>query len=129
MPQENRAKIFAVFQQAENSVTRQYGGTGLGLSISARLIALMGGELQLESEVGKGSTFSFGLHWKRAKKAEARYREEWGQHKLPAGRILATDDREAGRELIRWLTRRWAFETVTACSVGEAGSHYREIDP
>jgi len=126
IPPENRAKIFEAFQQSDNSVTRQYGGTGLGLSISARLIALMGGELQLESEVGKGSTFSFGLHWKRAKKEEARYREEWGQHKLPAGRILVTDDREAGRDLIRWLTRRWAVETVTAGSVEEAVALYEK---
>jgi PAS domain S-box-containing protein len=123
IPPENRAKIFEAFQQSDNSVTRRYGGTGLGLSISARLLALMGAELQLESEVGKGSTFSFELRWRRAKKEETRHREGLGQHKLPVARILVAD-REAGRELIRWLTSRWTVEAVTAGSVEEAAALY-----
>jgi PAS domain S-box-containing protein len=56
---ENRARIFEAFTQAESNTTRRYGGTGLGLVISTRLIRLMGGELQLASVVGEGSTFSF----------------------------------------------------------------------
>ncbi len=58
---ENQHKIFAGFTQAEASTTRRFGGTGLGLSICRRLIVMMGGELHLESAVGKGSTFSFSL--------------------------------------------------------------------
>ena len=124
IPPEHRAKIFEAFQQSDNSVTRQYGGTGLGLSISARLIELMGGKLQLESEVGKGSTFFFELHWKRAKEAEAKRRRELEQKKLPAARILVADDREAGRELVCWLTSRWGLESDAASSVQEAVSLY-----
>ena len=124
IPPEHRAKIFEAFQQSDNSVTRQYGGTGLGLSISARLIELMGGKLQLESEVGKGSTFSFELQWRRANEAEAKCRLELEQRKLPPARILVTDNQEAGRELVCWLTRRWGLETDTASSVQEALSLY-----
>ncbi len=56
---ENQALIFSGFTQAEASITRSFGGTGLGLAICSRLVRLMGGELQLDSTLGTGSTFSF----------------------------------------------------------------------
>jgi len=54
-------RIFQPFEQVDNSITRQHGGTGLGLSITQRLVQLMGGELQVASELGQGSTFSFSI--------------------------------------------------------------------
>ncbi|MEW5870030.1 MAG: response regulator [Chloroflexota bacterium] len=59
IPFEYQERIFDIFTQADSATTRKYGGTGLGLAISKRLIEIMGGELQMESQPGKGSIFSF----------------------------------------------------------------------
>jgi PAS domain S-box-containing protein len=58
---ENQARVFQAFTQAESNTTRRFGGTGLGLVIATRLVRLMGGELELQSRLGEGSTFSFCL--------------------------------------------------------------------
>ena len=64
--QEQQARIFQSFQQAEMSITRRFGGTGLGLSISKNLVELMGGKIWVESELGNGASFSFTFQARRA---------------------------------------------------------------
>ena len=62
IPEDRMERIFEAFQQADNTTARKYGGTGLGLAITRSLVELLGYRIELESQVGEGSTFSILLN-------------------------------------------------------------------
>lgn len=85
-------KIFNPFIQADGSITRQFGGSGLGLSISNKLAHLMGGELKVESELGKGSRFSFALDLKETREQVNKNRSAISNEGLEKLKILVVED-------------------------------------
>ncbi len=117
IPAESQSKIFEAFQQSDASVTRQFGGTGLGLSISARLVRLMGGEIEVESLEGQGSHFFFTIKLNTAAE-EGRGTGEQG--KLPRVKILVVEERKEDQELLTWLMTRWGLDVEVAGGIEEA---------
>ncbi len=97
IPEEQLGTIFKEFTQADASMTRRYGGTGLGLAISRRLVALMGGELAVTSDVGRGSEFNFTLRFP----LEAAQATTRAAVSLGGRRLLVVDDNETNRRIVR----------------------------
>jgi PAS domain S-box-containing protein len=117
IPPEKYKEIFEAFSQADASITREFGGTGLGLSISARLAKLMGGEITVDSELGKGTSFHFTAKFAAAKTEEIPAKSLAGPA-LNGFRALVVDDNEINRHLLEQLLPSWGLE-VTAASSGQ----------
>ena len=92
--------IFGAFTQADSSTTRKYGGTGLGLAIVKRLVEMYHGQLAVESEIGKGSCFSFSAEFK-TRPAPAPVSLDAASVDLAGIRILVVDDTAANRMILR----------------------------
>ncbi|MEH6434400.1 response regulator [Massilia sp. DD77] len=96
--EEQQAKLFRAFSQANGSTTREYGGTGLGLSISQQLVGLMGGCIAVESAPGAGSTFHFDLDFALSGEAEDVLQVP---PELAGARVLVVDDSALARAVLR----------------------------
>jgi len=122
---EHVAEIFHPFHQADASLTRRFGGTGLGLTISRRLAWMLGGEITVHTELGKGSTFTLSISTnvdaERAVPQPAPVRREVSS--LPAslrGRVLLVEDTPASQFLIQKILTKVGLEVVSAAD-GEEG--------
>src|SRR5262249_250883 len=103
---EKQQAIFEAFEQVDGSASSRYGGTGLGLTIAARLVQLMGGSLDVDSEPGMGSTFTFTARLP----AKPLSVSTPPPAALGGVRVLVADDNRSTREVLeRWL-RSWGME-------------------
>ena len=124
MTEEQAARVFSPFEQADKSVTRQFGGTGLGLSISSSLAQIMGGSLTVSSEVGKGSCFTLSLPFRRCDAPDhgAGQADNGAavEQLLKGRRILVVDDVEVNRMIIEDMLMHRGAEVTLADDGQEA---------
>ena len=120
IPLQRQQAIFAAFEQADNSITRQFGGTGLGLAISARLVEWMGGRIWVESEMGQGSTFHFTLPVQLPATAPADTERGRSSQPIAGRRVLVVDDHRATSTSLRFTLQSWGIEVEEAVDVTAA---------
>ena len=110
--QENLAKVFQEFEQADASTTRKFGGTGLGLAISSRLVQLMNGRIWAESELGSGSKFNFEIELEIDKTQQVAPRFE-SQVNIQGVRVLIVDDNATNRRILKDMLVNWGMNPTT----------------
>ncbi len=125
------AKVFDAFTQADSSTTRNYGGTGLGLAITKNFCALMNGEITVDSEPGKGSTFTIRLPAVAEAPAEEAADEPAPQAVAANGArtVLVVDDDPVVRDLLSRHLSRSGYRVETASGGEQALALAREVEP
>ncbi|MDY7031871.1 MAG: response regulator [Thermodesulfobacteriota bacterium] len=124
IPENKIDVVFESFRQADGSTSRNYGGTGLGLTISRELARLMGGDMWVESELGKGSTFSFTARFKKNPERSDEIRPV-DVSLLFGKRVLVVDDSEAALKIIAHIIEKAGMIPVLARDGNEALEHIR----
>ncbi|ATX79417.1 Signal transduction histidine kinase [Mariprofundus aestuarium] len=114
IPEDGMQALFEPFDQAHGDISRNLGGTGLGLTICRRLINLMGGEIEVESSVGKGTTFHFSATFGSTHNGS--HSKPVPQDNLKGMRVLAIDDNKAARSMLKETLTSFTFKPRLASS-------------
>ncbi|MES2898818.1 MAG: response regulator [Pseudomonadota bacterium] len=125
MSEQQKAKLFRAFSQANGSTTREYGGTGLGLSISQQLVELMGGSIEVATAPGRGSTFHFDLEFALSGMPE---RETVMPEALNGARVLLVDDSAMALDILVEALQALPLRVDTAASGAEAETAVARAD-
>ncbi len=121
---EHIGSVFKEFTQADSTMTRRYGGTGLGLAISQRLVRLMGGELAVTSEIGRGSEFSFTLALPVESAPPTR---RTGLATLGGRRMLIVDDNQTNRRILREMLAAEGIKVDEVATAAEGLEALRRV--
>ena len=125
MSAQQLSAVFDAFAQADVSMSRRFGGTGLGTTISKQLVELMGGEIDVRSELGVGSCFSFDIPLQPAEQPEDEDKSA-ARRTLPLLTILVVDDIEQNLELLEILLQRAGHQVITARDGKQALHHMQK---
>ena len=132
IPADRLQTIFDPFMQSDNSVARTYGGTGLGLSISARIVRLMGGEIEVESSPGQGARFRFSLPLQAAMAlpgtVEAVSATATNIVRADGAAVLVVEDTPVNQTIIRIGLERMGYRVDTASNGAEAIQKFEDGD-
>ncbi len=132
MTPEQQNKLFQAFSQADTSTTKKFGGTGLGLVITRRLSKMMAGDVTVESEYGKGSTFTVRIPATGDESIPQTTEEVTPPVSFASGatgRLLVIDDEESARDLLKHALMKEGFEVFTASGGQEGLRLARELHP
>ncbi|MEP7258104.1 MAG: response regulator [Flavitalea sp.] len=119
IPSDKIERLFKAFSQVDSSTTRKYGGTGLGLAISEKLVKLMGGKIWVESQSGRGSTFSFTIQTKNGTKELPVY-TSYNMTEQKGKKVLVVDDNFTNCSILKAQFENWGLTPVLAASGQQA---------
>ena len=120
--QDKQRLIFEPFEQADASTTRQFGGTGLGLTIVQRLVDLMGGQIDVASNLGRGSTFHFTLTLDTCPPPASALAQR--SVSLEGARVMVVDDHATSRRILEETLRSWRMEPLLFANTRAAIQHF-----
>ena len=126
---ENQQLIFRQFEQADNSDNARKQGTGLGLAISRRIVRMMDSDIKLESEPGKGSSFSFSVKLQPVSGEKTTVTSQPEEISFPGKRILVVEDNELNMEIICTILENYGIKTEQAVNGKEAVRRMEESVP
>lgn len=126
---EKQQLIFRQFEQADNSENARKQGTGLGLAISRRIVRMMDSDIKLESEPGKGSSFSFSVKLQPVSGEKTTVTSQPEEISFPGKRILVVEDNELNMEIICTILENYGIETEQAVNGKEAVRRMEESVP
>jgi len=113
IPEDRKNRLFKSFSQVDASTTRKYGGTGLGLAISKRLVERMGGQINVQSVEGKGTTFWFVMELEKGDPSETPASPDAIVGDLSGLKVLVVDDNPTNREILDEQLSRWHMDVQT----------------